>query len=475
MTQTPTPAAPFDAALYAPLGGGSPMGAALPPETLAALDVAIDADADSARAALDERRERALAGLGRSRDLRVYARLAEAQARLEGPGGLHAGLHLLAAAMRGFWDGMHPGPAGDEEADNARRRAFTPFRARDLIASYEKLTLFDAGGFERRITLRAFWHTADLHAKTRRRQPAADETVHAPEAMAALVARAQARDAVAATHFALSASAAALREIEAFLTAQPAFDTLRFTALTTELDLFAGALAPFAAEAAAEAPPAAAEADEVGAAGPAAPAARGPGGPLADRAEAAALRDALLAWFAADNPSNPVALALLKLRDLEGASFGAWMTALDPENAEEVALRIADVDPGRLAAFAPPPPAPTPDSAALAAIEAAAAALAAHDSVREAAGAEIAALTAAVAAARDAAERARPAPPLVRDRAAARQALQRLAAFHKASEPSSPAGLVFEKLVDLVDRGFMDILSRVAPRGPRSSAVKIAP
>ncbi len=479
MSAAPAPADPFDAALYAPLPGAAPMGEALAAEVLAALEVPIAANADGARAALEERREQALSALGRTRDLRVYARLAEAQARLEGPRGLHAGLHLLVAVVRGFWDGMHPGPAGDEDADNARRRAFTPFRARDLIAGYEGLTLFDAGGFERRITLRAFWHTADLHGRTRRRQPAADDTVHAPGAMAALVARAEAREAVAAAHLAFAASAALLRELEAMLVARPAFDTLRFTgptALAPELELFAEALAPFAAapEAAAAAPEAADDAPPEGPAGPT-PSRGAAIGAIADRAAAAALRDALLAWFAAENPSNPVALALLKLRDLEGASFGAWMTALDPENAEEVSLRIADVDPVRLAGFAAAAPPPAPDPGPLAAIEAAAAALVAHQAAREVAEAEIAALAAAVEAARDAAAHARPAPPVVADRAAARQALQRLAAFHKATEPSSPAGLVFDRLVDLVDRKFMDILSRVAPRGPRSSAVKIAP
>jgi hypothetical protein len=192
MSAPPAPAEPFDAALYALLGGASPMGAALAAEILAALDVPIAADTDGARAALEERREQAVAALGRCRDLRLYARLAEAQARLEGPKGLHAGLHLLAGAVRDFWDEMHPGPAGEEDADNARRRAFTPFRARDLIAGYEKLTLFDAGGFQRRITLRAFGHTADLRLRTRRRQPAAGETVYPPAVIEALVVRAQA-------------------------------------------------------------------------------------------------------------------------------------------------------------------------------------------------------------------------------------------------------------------------------------------
>lgn len=465
----PEPADPLDASLYRPLFGAEPMGAPPRAEQLMALDMPVEGTGEAALPAYEAQREAAGTLLETCRDLRALVRFVEAHAILEGPRGLHAGLHLLDSVVRAHWEALHPGPPDDPAAVNARRRAFAPLREPKLASWFDRLALFDAGGFERVVTIRHAWLMPESQPATRGRRPAREgEPIYDTASLAALVARAEAGPAVAAVHGALVASAAILKGLQAFFAATPDYDSLRFAALVGELEVYATILAPFAspgdaaASVAATAGGAAAATDAAPAAPPAAAAPMA--GLPASRAEALALFDAVIAFYTEHSRSSPVALALVKIRRLEAASFAQWLTELDPDSPEDVRLRIGDVDLDAAEVAV----APAPD---LSALTAAVAALSANEAVRAAAHAEMAALEAALGALGGPGGAA---APVIRDRAEVRQALQRLAAYYRQAEPSNPASLCFDRLIELVDRSFLDIVKRVAPTGLSSAALKLA-
>ena len=465
----PDPVDQLDDSFYQVLSGGEPMGAPLPVEQLMALDQPIETEGEAALVAYDARREAAADLLEKGRDLRAYVRFVEAHAILEGPKGLHAGLHLLDAVVRAHWDAIHPAPPGDPAAINARRRAFAPLREPKLASWFDRLVLFDAGGFERAVTIRHAWLLPESQPATRGRRPAREgETVYDAASFTALVARAEAAEAVSSVHAALTASAAILKGMQAFFAAMPDYDSLRFAALAAELEVYAAILAPFATitAAAAETADATAEGDASTAAASPTSAPAGPAlGVPTSRADALALFDAVIAFYAETSRSSPVALALVKLRSLEAASFAEWLRELEPESPDDVRLWLGNVE------LAEAPEAPATGGPDLDALTAAVAVLAAHEGAMAVAPEEIAAVQAALAALQPAAT---PAPPVIRDRAAVRQALQRLATYYRHAEPSNPASLCFERLIDLVDRSFLDILKRVAPKGLNSAALRLA-
>lgn len=480
----------FDEALYKPLPGDAPMGrqpedwqislleADFPPED------ADLADGDATPRNYHDRREMALELLEKGRDLRLYVRLAEAQGRLEGPKGLHAGLHLLASVTRSSWAEIHPGPPEDSRARNLRLRAFGPFRDRAVISAFDPVVLFDAGGFDGKITLRNCYVATERHkANKGRRPPKEGEPTFTVDSLKELVGKAEARDAVAATRAALGAAAALLKDLQAFLTEMPEYQRLNFAGAIDELNHYMAALAPLAGEAA----PAPAAGDTEGSDGPrptdSAEAADEPaaGDVLNSHEEAQALLDQVIAYYATSARSSPIPLVLLKIRDMNSATFTEWLMAVAPGGPDHAALAIDIADPSRLDAFLPPSAegeAPAGPAAAMEALDGALAALKENDAAVAAASDEVARLTAAVDDVYNALKSAPVVPArnatAIKDRAEVREALKRLAHFWRNADPSSPASLCFERLIHLVDRPFMDIVRELAPEGNQAT-LRLAP
>ena len=493
------PAAPLDAALYEPLGGAEPMGKPLSDEAAMELGLALPEDSAEAMNALSERRERILELLGKHRDLRLYVRLFETETRLRGVPGFHAALHLLHAVLTRHWETLHPAPP-EGDARIARMTAFGVLRQKRLIWRLDETVLFDAGGFDREIALRAFYLSTERHVKTRRFPPKDDETVYPVEGLKGIIARADKGAAVAEAHAALVASAALLRELGRFLSNCEGYESIRFDDLAKDVDIFVDALEPFLPDDAAPAEEAAgAPSDGAPAEGAAAAAPTAQPGQIATRAEAIALLDAILLYYAEEGRSSPIALALLKLRGMMDWTFDQWMDEVASDWPDKVALRFygtdtADFTVEALAGEAGDAPAdeahaggpPEALTEALDALESALASLREADGVAEAAGDALETAAAAAAAAREAAAHfpaaasAAPSParPLdagsIRSSADVKAALKRLAVFFRTAEPSSPAYLCFEKVAELVDRGFLDILRRVAPNGVGSAALILA-
>jgi type VI secretion system protein ImpA len=461
------------------------MGNPLPNETAMELSVPLSRDQAPAHNELVSRRDRILQLLEGSRDLRLYVRLVEAEARLRGLPGFHAGFHLLDSALRTFWDEMHPTPPDRDDTRFQRMNALGVLRQSRLVWQLDKTVMFDAGGFDKEITLRTFYLATGRHLKTRRFPPSEGETVYEADSLQQIIARADKGKAVVAAHAALVASQGLLRGLGIFL-AERSYESVRLGDLAADLDVFIEALAPFlSAKVSADptdGPPAEGESatgdvgDEIEAEATDA---------IRSREEAMAVLDAVLGYYTVNAPSSPVAVALVRIRGLMYATFDRWIAEVAGSWPDVVSLSLTNVD---LSGLIPTPPdhsgAPISPSAvtvapqpallsALEAIEEVRAALAGNEAVSEAAAAEIRRLGAALEAAQaavgavsDVAGTER-----IRDRPGVRRALQRLAVFFRTAEPSSPAYLCFEKLIDLVDRGFLDILRRVAPQGVSSAAL----
>lgn len=489
------PEVTFDEALYEPLPGSEPMGP--PPEDwevsllemeFPSPDARLDAN-DLTPRNFHDRHERALELLEKTRDLRVYVRLCEALSHLEGPTGLHGGLHLVNAVTRSFWDTIHPGPPDDPRARNGRLRAFGPLRDRKFITALDPHVVFNAGGFEGEITLRHFCFAAEGHAtKKSRRVPQEGEPAYTFDSLQKVVAKAEAGDAVEATLTALRGSAELLRELQAFLTEMPEYQRLNFGGAVEELAHYIAALEAFGGTPSTDQPaqPAVPEGtDAVAPAEEATTPSPAPAASLNSREEARALLDAVIGYYAAEARSSPIPLVLLKIRDMSDATFTDWLAAVAAEGSEKAAVAINGVDTARLDEFMPAEteaqtnsPATPP---AIAALDDALAALSANEAAATAAPEEIERLSAAVAEARAAlADSAAPnaqsarAASTIRDRVAVREALQRLAVYYRTAEPSSPASVCFERLIPLVDRPFMDIVRELAPGG-NQAALRLAP
>lgn len=463
----------FDADLARPLSGATPMGPALEDWEFAPLDApppGPDAPDDGGPRTWLERRDYVLERLERSRDIRLYARLAEAEAHLGGPTSFRDALALLDVVVREHWEELHPKPADDRRARNARRRAFPPVYAREVVGALERAVVFDAGGFDGPMSIRAFYLATEKHLATRKRPPREDEVVLSADRLRGLIAGADAGKKVSEAHAALVDISKSMRSLEKTLTAIPEYETLRFEPTAAEIMVFAAALEPFlpasapppaAAAETVEDPQVALKASQSGAQGSAA-------GSPRSRAEAMALVDAVLRYYAREAPSSPVPLVLLKLRQMGEASFTAWLAEAAPGGWEEAALPLASVDAEALTAYAEDAPAAADDPRV--------SLLEALDAVEAAAG-ELD-ISGPLAAARAAVERLTPqaaATPGIRDRAAVSDALRRLAAYFKSAEPSSPASLCIERAIDLVDRGFLDTVKALSPQGGGAAALRLGP
>lgn len=487
-TPAPRPAQPLDEDLYRPLAGGRPAGRAL--EDFEAVWLGADFPAaeddrlgpgDRTPRSFFERRELVLEFLGETRDLRAYVRLAEAQAHLDGPLGLHAGLHLLDAAVRGMWEAIHPAPLDDRRQAAERAKAFGPLRETALVGVLDRFAAFDAGGFDREITLRQVYLAAGLHQKTGRRPPRPEESLDTVERLASLAANAGAGERVGAVALALGESARILRGLQVFLGQHPDFQRVKFDKVAADLDHYARAVAALAPQAA-PAPAGGETATEDGA-GEATAKAVVPRLDIPDRAAARTLTEALITFFAAEGRSSPVPLVLFKILDMGEASFTDWLEAVGGNGPEKAALKIEKVAAKRFDELGEPPkppepPAPTLDKAALEAasegLDQAIALLREHELAAllemeiEMIAAQATALRDALSTSTAAPAPAAPTAPVIENRAAAREALRRLAAFHRSAEPSSPAGLCLERLAELVEKDFMELLHEIAHDGKPS-------
>ncbi len=559
MADLPTPEEPLDPDLLKPLGGAAPMGPPLEDAEIMPLELAVprgdpaDRDSFSHDAAVGgyaQRRDAALERLERTRDLRLYTRLAEALAWSDGPKAFHGALAGLAHVVESHWQEIHPGPADDPAAQSLRVRAFTPLRNRLLANAFEPVVVFDAKERDGEITLRMIYHAAGRHDASRLRRPASGETVYPADGMHGLVARVGAGAEIAAMRDAMLGAAGALRALQAFFAETEGFDTLRFAGdgrrrgLIDELEDYAAALAAFVPEETAGAV-AAEPGGADGAAEGAAPAAAGPAptppSDLATREEALALIDDVLRYFARSARSSPIALALIKIREMQRATFYQWLEETVQEGRDWAQLPIWNVDAALLDRYAEAQDdAPAEEGDAPAASDRAAhlgALEETHHQLRSLmwdvdslasallrAREELEAHAAALAEARErlaageadvslpdapeppsppaldpavfreiadrvqtaqealAAEPAAGPPPAtggaaqgrVVDRAGVRAALLSLGRHWRATEPSSPAALALEKLAEMVDLAFIDVVRQVAADDVSRPALRLA-
>ncbi len=480
----------LDDALYQPLPGAEPMGPRPEDWEVSLLETAFpDPNArldsrDLTPRNFYDRREMALKLLEKTRDLSIFVRLAEAHGHLEGPKGLHAGLHLVLSVTRDLWAEIHPGPPEENRARNGRRRAYAPFCERKLVTVFDPFVVFKAGGFDGEITLRNFYIATERQAANKGRRPKQeDEAAYTVGSLQDLVAKAEAWDSVGTALAALDCSAALLRELQGFLNDMPEYQRLNFSGAVEELSHYTAALEPFASDPSADnaAAPASVSADGAETTGVRAESPQSRAGMLKSLDEAQALLDAVIGYYAAAERSSPIPLVLLKIREMMGATFTDWLAAVAAGGSENAALAIDGINlaqldelpPGKIGAEAPPETHPS-----IAALDKALAALSANEAAVAGAAQEIEMLVAAVAEARVAITagpdaRARPANA-IRDRAAVREALQRLAHYYRAAEPSSPISVCFERIIHLVDRAFLDIVRELAPEG-KQAALRLVP
>jgi len=480
----------LDDALYQPLPGAEPMGPRPEDWEVSLLEIAfpdptarVDAS-DRTPRNYHDRREMALKLLQKTRDLSIFVRLAEAHGHLEGPKGLHAGLHLALSVTRAFWAEIHPGPPENNRARNGRLRAYAPFCERKLVTVFDPFVVIKAAGFDDEITLRHFYIATERHAANKgRRSKQEGESTYTVGSLQELVAKAEAWHSVGTALTALNGSVTMLRELQGFLNDMPEYQRLKFSGAVEELGHYAAALEPFASDPGSDtaATPAPVSADGAETPGVRSEPPQPTSGMLKSLGEAQALLDEVIGYYAAEERSSPIPLVLLKIRGMIGATFTDWLAAVAAGGSEDAALAIDGIDPKQLDAFLPTKigiGAPPEAHPSIAALDNALAALSANEAVVAGAADEIKMLVAAVAEARVAISaglgaRARPANA-IRDRVAVREALQRLAHYYRAAEPSSPISVCFERIIHLVDRAFIDIVRELAPEG-KQAALRLVP
>ncbi|MEL6478921.1 MAG: type VI secretion system ImpA family N-terminal domain-containing protein [Pseudomonadota bacterium] len=491
------PAAPFEPDFYAPISAAAPTGPALERHVFVELgqlctekpgvyNYLEDREGDPVPPDYGAARPVALGLLERSRDLRPMARLAVIEAHVKGATGLHAALHLLHRHLIDYWDLLHPGPAEDPAQLAQRRQALDPLRdRRKITAGLEQALLFEGANFAGPITLR------DFLLASGDRTPRADDTPRDAAGMAAIVTEAGAGERVAQASAALTAAAGLLREIGSLLAEKldraPVLDPVAGDVLkmAAALNGYAGvpANAPVAEAVAAGSrpdtpPPESAQRVER------------PAGRITEMAEADAVLDDVLRFYARTAPSSPVGLILLKLRDLGTASFVDWVGATGGSGPDKAALAIHDVESSRLAEFLEleQDDAPLSQGAPLEDVSQAVSALAETVAEIENRLASIAdngsddpltamrdhlltlqtALAAATQQEPEQKQKTASSADLtgqVTERAHVKTALDRLAAFHEMRDPSSPFSTILRRTKRLVELNYLDILKELAPGG----------
>lgn len=489
------PAKPLDPALYGPISASAPCGVALERYEFlelndlcmgkaGAYDQMLMRELEPTPPDFRAARPVAMDLLERSRDLRPLGRLVQIEANVKGALGLHAALHLIAEMVAKNWETLHPGPVDDSAAIGQRRQALEALRdRRRIIQGMEDVALFKAAGVEGQISLRDFLLSAQ------KVPPKETETVRDRGAMGDLIRAAKAEEALAQNIEALTASAdilTALGEKFAALFERPvALDPIaaEIKGLALLLKGFEdeGDETPATDETVGEEPdtdtPATTPAPTVGQVGSA--------------EDATALLDDVIGFYAATAPSSPIALILLRVRELRGASFTDWVDATGSAGPEKAALDISQVDIAQLTQFG----AEMLDDEAgedpsqvdpIAELEDVCSALDKHVKLLASpAGQEmetadqlgplkdqISTLKGAVWDAKKAMEAVgsgNASLPIlsgsITNRAGVKAALDRLAAFHEARDPASAAPIILRRTKGLVDLNYVDILTELSPNG----------
>lgn len=269
--------------------------------------------------------------MARTRDLRVALALARALLVLAGIAGLAAGLALLASLLSQQWDAVHPQLDADDGDDPT-------LRVNTLAA------LVEAGGLLRQLRDAPLVDARSVGAYSLREiEAGADPLAHgdahavAPAVVIAAFSAAP-PDQLAATHAALEAALASLRDIEATLAARVAPGMGLDLAPLAELLQRAGAqLRPYLAQANADNPGDPSDHELAAAHAAAARDAPRAAGEIAGRADVVRTLERLCAWYARHEPSSPVPLLLERARGLVEMNFTELMQELAPDGLGQLA------------------------------------------------------------------------------------------------------------------------------------------
>ena len=378
------------------------------------------------RAAFDFKREYARIKplLEQTRDIRLYVILARLCALDRDLDGFAQCMNTIAALLESDWAGVHPRSAGS--AQSGRSTVISTLDASTVLFPLQYIPLCQSRRFGA-IPYRAFMFTTG-EAKARD----GEATPGAAVILQALQDADKAETAAARASIDLAAQAVSriktLWIVNGSAADAPSLD--RIKALLAKIQALFEQAQP--REAAAAPAPDGDEAEEGEASAPAAAAAAAasPPGSVASSAAAQAALLAAIGYFRRREPSSPALPLLAQAHALHGKSFLEVMQALIPGKVSEAAFHI-----GGQQYFELP-------------VESLAAS--AEPSAPEEAAAEA------------------EAPPEKKFEAATRQQalalMDRIAAFFKASEPSSPVPWLIERARALAERDFLALLREVLPK-----------
>jgi len=280
-------------------------------------------------------RRLALSLLERSRDIRPLVRLVQIEAGLHGIAGLCGALGHLSKYCSEHWESLNPPLAQDGEALRVRRQAFSLFREKRVVAApLEDAEVFVAGDGVGSVCVRDFLVAAG------KRQATSDGRDWDQVELWAAIESAEATSLVEEHAKALGETQkyfAAISEIasKAFdppLDLSPLGDALANCTASLKL------LEDHQAEA-----PNSEEANTVEVKASEA---------TMQEEEAAKLLDTVIGYYAQTAPESPIGLVLLKIRDLQNASFVEWVAATGGKGVEKAEFDFSGADVGRMRAVA---------------------------------------------------------------------------------------------------------------------------
>jgi hypothetical protein len=362
---------------------------------------------------------------------------------------------------------------------NVRRNVLNLLRERTKICGgVEGFSLFRGAQNEGDITVRLLrLGSGDL-------TPREGELVFEAPAMKEIISAAGAQETVENTAKALAASSEIVAALHAEIP-EKLGAPVPIEAIAKELAAMAKACASFAGGGAVSA-----TTDETGSedAAPGAQTPEGdasapPPGAIADDQEAAEMLDKVIGYFARNAPSSPVALILLKVRELRTASFNDWNEATGSNGPEKVAFDFSSANHGSLGEFAEekgvvddsPQPDPTEGLRGIVAT------LSEQLSGAIATAEENPEITPRLESMLETIENLgqaidtipKPAPQThkatIDTRAAVKTALDQLAAYHDRQDPGCAIQAILRRTKPLVDLKYLDILARLTPNGGKAA------
>ncbi|MFK7942652.1 MAG: type VI secretion system ImpA family N-terminal domain-containing protein [Paracoccaceae bacterium] len=353
------PLKPLNPNLYAPVSDDAPCGPVLDRSAFVALDgmcteipgkfdhltrTDLPATPPDFRAA----RPAAIKLLEESRDLRPLSHLIQIEANVNGALGLHAAAHLLLHLCETEWEGLHPGPASEEAELNQRRRALDRIRnRRRVVIALEGGTIFKSKSVFGEVRLR------DLMMATGALQAPGGETPADRSAIAEMIANADAVEAVTETRKALDATAKIFRRLGKLF--EEKFDRpILLGSIPEDLEKYAKVVAEFESPGEPVASEGGSEDEQSIASATPEQSQSAHIGPISSPEDADLLLDGILGFYAQSAPSSPIALILLRLRELRSASFIDWIDATGSNGPEKAAFELGNVDVSALQSLAEP-------------------------------------------------------------------------------------------------------------------------